>query len=277
MTRARFWFAVSIAVILVSFAVSNLERNCQTSRQINQQHPNTDTQNSNGNVTISPEAPDQQHQEPRYEKAIDAAHADFCSAYTFLDKRNHLQLIFDAFVALFTGVLAWTTAQQWRGSTVLERAQLFVEELEVANFFPASKIEDNRITSLIFCLKNYGRSTAWLIDLNVRFQITDQYNQMPTPPQYFAEPTSLKGEAIPKDGKLYRITYLEQGVLDDDLFKKVESAQRFLVTYGFVRYRDAFNRVREIGFGRQYNVFARKLSERSQFQAIKVEGYNYEK
>jgi hypothetical protein len=153
--RARYlpWFAIPIAAILVSFALSSLERDCQTGGQVDQQHLRAGTQNGNTNMTGSPQTPEQQHQESYYKKSIDTAHADLCSAYTFLDNRNHLQLIFDAFVTVFTGLLAWTTAQQWRGFRVLERAQIFVEELEVANFFPASKIEDNRITSLIFGLK----------------------------------------------------------------------------------------------------------------------------
>jgi len=290
----------ALSLLLLLLGVVLLLWEFQSYRQINQQEADPHDQipkYQSGEASTAPKQDEKDKRDLTAQHATEDTHdregpshaeTTLGSGWTLKDVygqwQNVLQTFFSGIVALFTMLIFKIYRQQRRDHNALERAVILAEELQLKDFKdlqPGSRIESNRSPCLQFCLRNRGRSPAWLLECRVRFHTA---TELPDLPEYGPEIISLIGQVIPQGRGHYRFVPLEESVLEGKTLAEVENGELFLVAYGFVRYRDVFGRVHELGFGQQFSTLINRLSgSRQQFQVFNVEvagvteRYNYEK
>jgi hypothetical protein len=190
------------------------------------------------------------------------------------------QVVFAFFLTIFTGILGVVAFQQWRGYKNLERGAIIVDEIELGNFLPDSKLPPQHATYVTFRFRNIGRTPVRLIQSKVQFHLA---MEMVEPPDYGEHPLNMKGQTLPQGEGLFRMYQLYDprlplSRLPDVTFDMITSTNdMFLVLYGYVRYVDAFGQRHRHGFGFQYSPIASIVSKRSQFQTYGSDAYNYTK
>ena len=190
------------------------------------------------------------------------------------------QVVFAFFVTIFTGILGVVAVQQWRGYRNLERGVVVVDEIELTNFLPESKLKPDQSLYISFRFRNIGRTPLRLIESKIQFHLAIELIE---PPDYGNHAINMKGQVLAQDEYLFRFYPLydprvPSARLPDVTYDMVSStSDLFLVFYGYLRYIDAFG-VRHIrGFGFQYSALAAIISKRSQFQVYGSDAYNYER
>jgi hypothetical protein len=179
--------------------------------------------------------------------------------------------ITDWLLVLFNGLLFGSTALLWvannRSAKIAERA---LTELEAP--FLSIKIIDTGITRsygktghdfqiIRFCVVNYGRTPARLIELVDRFALLDINAGLPPEanPQSATRNTMPYGVIAPPSGESQEFTNnvfaaMMNALVNDPLPLQTKA----LFFYGFVRYSTIFNEVYRLGFCFMFDKFSEK-------------------
>jgi hypothetical protein len=191
------------------------------------------------------------------------------------------QAVFAFFVMVFTCVLSVIAVQQFSGYRNLERGAIIVDEIELRDFLPESKLKPpDASTYIVFRFRNVGRTPLRLVESKVQFHLA---TELVEPPDYGDHPLNMKGTILPQNEKLFRMyrlydPKLPRARLPDVTYDLITNTNDvFLVLYGYIRYIDAFGKRHITGFGYQYSALASIYSKRSEFQVYGSDAYNYTK
>ncbi|MGA8641052.1 hypothetical protein [Candidatus Binatus sp.] len=161
-----------------------------------------------------------------------------------------------------------------------ERGAIVVDEIELRDFLPESKLANDEATYIVFRFRNIGRTSVRLVESKVQFHLA---TEMVEPPDYGARPLNMTGQILPQNESLFRMyrlydPKLPHARLPDVTYDLITSTNDvFLVLYGYIRYVDAFGTRLITGFGYQYSALASIFSKRSEFQVYGSDAYNYTK
>jgi hypothetical protein len=162
-------------------------------------------------------------------------------------------VILTALIMIFSGFAAWFSGIQARATQQKERAWLvaIMEDVPESLTQPPSSTVSKLVTNIyrLACkIENRGESPAWLTERAARMEVVpaqeDWLQELPEDPSY-GEITELGefGVTMPPNASLPLTFYL----MPSDA-AAVESGNKALYVYGFVKYRDAFRRLRETRF-----------------------------
>jgi hypothetical protein len=207
---------------------SNGTQNPDNNEQSPQATPSVgNQQSSNQNKTPTPtNTPDNRTE--KYQKAL---------VYSAVVEASFGGLLF--FVTLFLGYIAF---QQYRGYRNLERGVIVVDEIELRDFLPESRLPDNAAATYVaFRFRNIGRTPLRLVESKVQFQLA---TKLVEPPDYGEHPLNMNGQILPQNESLFRMyrlydPRLPRARLPDVTYDLITSSNDvFLVLYGYIRYFD---------------------------------------
>jgi hypothetical protein len=160
-------------------------------------------------------------------------------------------------VALFTGCLWWTSRRQWEATsmaanaalrtatslTTAERAYVFV------NVKPAPKDFTEQIPpEIIANCCNHGKTPAKIGSIHCKPDIVPA---IPLTLPTMLEEELPEGLVIASEA-VYGVTVRWRDPIPTDQIEKIMRGDKFLVSYGFIRYYDIFDAEWETGFCWQY-------------------------
>jgi hypothetical protein len=127
-------------------------------------------------------------------------------------------------------------------------------------------------------IKNSGKTPAHLLELSLSYRnmTKAEWDSLPPEPEY--EYVSMGGLLLVPTDSIGRRTVLTPsgGILSEQELSSIENADRFLYAYGSVKYRDAFENIREMRFGYMYYFpqGGRVGLEPAGFERLGPEAYN---
>jgi hypothetical protein len=158
------------------------------------------------------------------------------------------------FIALFSGLLALVTIFQAWAFVQSQRAFLSVAALKFLD-----GLAPNQKVSPVFGIRNGGRSTAVMDELNVTFKTVTPPNVFPLTPQYF-EGTEIAPGPIVADGTVNVTVDMKGFTIDEATFRPISAGERVVYVYGFISYWDDYSLLcnRITGFCFRYD-YARSI------------------
>jgi len=132
----------------------------------------------------------------------------------------------------------------------IERPWLLVTEVEYSEMRG-----DGTESAAYVVLKNYGKSPAWILEMGGDFRTIKRLSELPAAPVY----KTIKNEAqrglvvVPltvenKDRHYFFIPHESNTDVNHAEFDKAITQELLWVVFGYARYRDVFNAVRETRF-----------------------------
>jgi hypothetical protein len=191
-----------------------------------------------------------------------------------------VQAAFAVLLFFVTSLLAYIACQQWLGYRNLERGAMIIDNVELKDFLPESKLAPDEATYIVFRFRNIGRTPLRLVESKVQFRLA---TELVEPPDYGEHPLNMRGQILPQNESLFRMyrlydPKLPRARLPDVTYDLVTSSNDvFLILYGYIRYIDVFGERHITGFGYQYGAAASIVSKRDEFLLYGSDAYNYTK
>lgn len=167
-----------------------------------------------------------------------------------------------AVIALFTVIMAATVFFQLRATHRQERAWIAIESIEASTELSHYTLMYPANIEMEYVFRNFGNTPGKLMDSRLIFRLVVQIDDLPSHPDY-GEKQEFPN--FPLDGVLMvpKVTFqLRQpfqgpdgtSALSNDDLVAIRDGSKQLVSYGFIRYRDAFGKLHETRFCHVYRV-----------------------
>lgn len=216
---------------------------------------------------------------PHQESPPHSASAGQRQAHDWIDKLNAAST---AVIAFFTIALFWGIFYQASNTRNVERAWIIKEGLSspagLDNFSPTYiNPAQMRVT---LALKNNGRTPAKITESSASFELVDAEGGLPDSPLYRPEASSSKYPkggliVVPNDVVTVDIDYADgKKRFEPADFQKLRDGLKVLAIWGFVAYRDAFERPHKLCFCYLYKPRKEANVWRGEFKLDGPSGYN---
>ncbi len=182
-----------------------------------------------------------------------------CEARNWVDWINAFST---AVIALFTVVMAAAIIFQLRATHRQERAWIAIESIDVPEELSHYTLMFPMNIDLGYVFKNFGNTPAKLTDSRLIFRLVTSIDDLPSQPNYGPKQEYPR---FPLDGGLmvpnitFELRQAFQGpdgtpALSNEDLTAIRSGAKALVSYGFIEYRDAFDKRHETRFCHIYRV-----------------------
>lgn len=178
------------------------------------------------------------------------------------DVRDWINAFSTAIIACLTLVTVFVIAGQLRATHRHERAWVVIEEIELPEHLSYFQLTFPVNVEMRYVFKNYGSTPARLTDSRLIFKLIDKIEDLPSIPEYGqkqAYPNFPKDGGILVPGATIPLHQPFQGpdgtpALNNAILSAIRDGSKTLVSYGFMKYRDAFNKRHETRFCHTYRV-----------------------
>jgi hypothetical protein len=167
-----------------------------------------------------------------------------------VDKAWHfwLPFVINTIVALVGAITAIAVWLQVKALIVAQRAWVILTP-DVFNSKKETYGAAPSLQPMSFDIKNVGPTPANIISVSLRYILLENLGELPDKPIY-AEPKSRVGLLLVPTDSANELVALEYGTLSQAaLISKLIDGTRIPYAYGYVRYKDSFNRKRETRVG----------------------------
>ena len=180
---------------------------------------------------------------------------------------DSLLVIFTLVLAVFTGLLWCSTNKLWKetnASVAVARdaaiaaqtsadALIAIEcawialggDMQIRELESIPVAGAPRIPNITFGLSNTGKSPAWILSSKARMMIVNSEKDLPTEPDYGEQWDYPDGIPLNCGNVRPEQVFIDSNEITPEQLAKIKRGELFIVFYGFVKYRDVFNRVRE--------------------------------